>query len=530
MKERKEAIIYTRVSTDEQGEKGFSLRDQEAKLRRYCELHNIEVAAHFQDDYSAKFIDRPQFTKLRTYARQNRQTIQYILVLKWDRFSRITSDSYFLIKEFDLLGIEVQAIEQPINWNVPESKVMLGVYLAIPQVENERRSLNTIAGMRRALLEGRWLGPATHGYKSARDAKDKPIKVFSDEAPLVKEAFIEYSKGIYSQEEVRIMMQKKGLKISKTRFNELLRNPKYVGKIVIPEYKDEPLQLVKGLHEPLVSEDVFYMVQDIINGRNPNKPKRNILRRAELPLRGFLKCKSCGNVMTGSASKGRNSRYFYYHCQGHTGCTERIKADQANKTFEQLLNWLKPEQEIEDLHIAIMEDLFKANISESKSRITKLHGEIERVNKRLKHIRTLLADEKIDIADYNEMKKECSEELYRMEREKADEEAADDYSLYLRSGINFMKNLGKSYADADLEIKQYIIGSIFPEKLVFDKNQYRTAKINEAVEIICRNSKGLKKLKRGKSNDLPRLVPQAEKVSNQIKEGLKCLHKLQSAT
>ena len=32
----KNVILYVRVSTDEQADKGFSLRDQEEKLLKYC--------------------------------------------------------------------------------------------------------------------------------------------------------------------------------------------------------------------------------------------------------------------------------------------------------------------------------------------------------------------------------------------------------------------------------------------------------------------------------------------------------------
>ena len=48
------------------------------------------------------------------------------------------------------LGVEPQAIEQPLDLSVPENKMMLAIYLATPEVENDRRALNTYNGMRRA--------------------------------------------------------------------------------------------------------------------------------------------------------------------------------------------------------------------------------------------------------------------------------------------------------------------------------------------------------------------------------------------
>ncbi len=37
------------------------------------------------------------------------------------------------------LGIEPQAIEQPVDLSIPENKMMLALYLAAPEVKNDRR-------------------------------------------------------------------------------------------------------------------------------------------------------------------------------------------------------------------------------------------------------------------------------------------------------------------------------------------------------------------------------------------------------
>lgn len=49
MKEK--VIIYTRVSTDEQKDKGFSLRHQKEMLKRYCELKDYALLKHFEEDF-----------------------------------------------------------------------------------------------------------------------------------------------------------------------------------------------------------------------------------------------------------------------------------------------------------------------------------------------------------------------------------------------------------------------------------------------------------------------------------------------
>jgi hypothetical protein len=59
-----------------------------------------------------------------------------------------------MIRILKELGIEPQAIEQPLDSSVPESKIMLAIYVSTPEVENDRRALNVLHGMRRARKEG----------------------------------------------------------------------------------------------------------------------------------------------------------------------------------------------------------------------------------------------------------------------------------------------------------------------------------------------------------------------------------------
>ena len=146
----KNVILYFRVSTDEQADKGFSLRDQEQKLLNYCNSNNLNVLAVFKEDHSAKTFNRPEFKKLLLFVKNNKSKVQQLLFTKWDRFSRNTTESYNKIKDFNELGIIVNAIEQPLDLSIPEQGLMLAVYLSMPEVENHRRSLNVIAGMRRA--------------------------------------------------------------------------------------------------------------------------------------------------------------------------------------------------------------------------------------------------------------------------------------------------------------------------------------------------------------------------------------------
>jgi site-specific DNA recombinase len=163
---RRKAFLYIRVSTDEQADKGYSLKHQEERLQKYCEMNNIEVVAIYQDDYSAKTFNRPEFNRLLGVLRKHRGKVDLLLFTKWDRFSRNTGDAYGMINTLNKLGVDPQAIEQPLDLSIPENKIMLAFYLAAPEVENDRRALNVFVGMRRAKKEGRWMASAPRGYKN----------------------------------------------------------------------------------------------------------------------------------------------------------------------------------------------------------------------------------------------------------------------------------------------------------------------------------------------------------------------------
>jgi len=130
----------------------------------------------------------------------------------------------------NILWIEAMAIDQPIDFSVPESTVMLAVYLSIPEAENERRGLNTANGIRRAKQMGRYPNKAPLGYinLTGLDGR-KYIAPKQPEASILKWVFHQIAKNAHRVEDVRRMANTKGLKCSKTNFWRLIRNPVYCG-------------------------------------------------------------------------------------------------------------------------------------------------------------------------------------------------------------------------------------------------------------------------------------------------------------
>jgi site-specific DNA recombinase len=408
------ADLYVRVSTDEQADKGYSIRSQEEVLRKYCGIQQITVRNVIYEDFSAKTFIRPAWTNmLSKYKKVKRAPIDLLLFTKWDRFSRNAGDAYQMINMLRKIGIDPQAVEQPLDLSIPENKMMLAFYLAAPEVENDRRALNTFYGMRRARKEGRYLTTGPYGYVNrTTEAGQKTIIPFEPKAANIRWAFEQVAGGLLHIDGVRQELNKRGLMCSKSNFYTLLRNPTYCGKIVVPEYRDEPRQLVKGQHEPIISEALFYNVQDVLDGKKRVQFVKTTTDD-NLPLRGFLICHKCGKIMTGSASKGRHSYYYYYHCT--SSCGARFKAPEANSTFVAELQKFVPHKGVADVFKMVVKDIYNQYHGYEKNGKKELLSQIQMENDRLGKARSLLLDGAIDPVDYKTIKQECETKLYSLE-------------------------------------------------------------------------------------------------------------------
>jgi site-specific DNA recombinase len=492
------AIIYTRVSTDEQAEKGYSLRDQKQRLEKHCNANGIEVVKHFEDDHSAKTFDRPEFKKLVEYIRKNKGLVKKLLIVKWDRFSRNMEASLNMITQLVKLGVSVEAIEQPLDESVPENLLMKAFYLAAPQVENARRSLNTTNGMRKALKEGRYVSTAPYGFKNTRDEQNRPIITHSAMAPVIKKAFEQIATGNFPIEILRKKLFKEGLKISRSNFYTVLRNPIYCGKIRIKAFKDEPEDVVQGIHEPIISEELFYEVQSVLDGKKKAKTKYALVND-EYTMRGHLICPKCGKTLTGSSALGNGGKYFYYHCT--KGCKERHKSDGVHNAFEIWLNDISIKPEIASLYLAIMDDVFKTNEGDREAEVKKFEKLISENQQTLDRAVKKLVDDVLDKYGYNRIKENVARENAEYRTRIAELKAAESgYQEYCRYGFSLLSNMGHYYGAANIENRQKMLGLIFPEKLVYNDNTFQTMQPSEILDLLCNGGNGFSDGKKEKSS------------------------------
>lgn len=475
----KKAILYIRVSTDEQS-KNYSPKHQEEFLRRYCDFNNITIVELVFEDYSAKTFNRPAFQTMLQKLKRRSLKADFLIFTKWDRFSRNAPDAYGMISTLNKIGIEPQAVEQPLDLTIPENKIMLAFYLSAPEVENDRRSLNTIGGMRRAKKEGRWVSTAPRGYDNIVISKDNKYIAPNKDAPTIKWAFEILVKGQHSVEEVRRMCIEKGVHFTRNRFNLIIKNPVYCGRIILPAFKKEESQIIMGTHETIISEELFDEVQDVLMGRR-RKQTYKVCAQDEFPLRGFLVCPRCGNKLTGSASTGGSGiKHHYYHCT--KGCKERVKSTIVNNAFSEFISKISFKKPVQELYDLILKEVFKSKAGEKTNNQNVIKLEIEKYKERLNKAQELMLDGQMEMDEYKEIKRTIEPKIDALLNQQIAHNAVEtDYKAYLKKGLTAIANLGHLFDNTGIAGKQEIIRSTLRENAMFSDGAVRTEKLNKLI-------------------------------------------------
>lgn len=226
----------------------------------------------------------------------------------------------------------------------------------------------------------------------------------------------------------------------------------------------------------MISEELFDKVQQILDGnKRQNVYNTKVLSDVNLPLRGYLVCPECGRNLTGSASKGRNTRYYYYHCIASCGFRQRAKT--ANQIFEEGLIQFDLNAGNKDIlkKMALLNynQFIKENPQMDKRRIAK---EIDKLNKKLSVAREKLLSNIMDDDEYLELKKEYKQKIEKLEEQLSKNNRSDpseqDIQRKLNKALDIVQNVSNLYIDGNIEKKRTLIGSIFPEKLEFDGTHY----------------------------------------------------------
>jgi DNA invertase Pin-like site-specific DNA recombinase len=316
----KDFFSYIRVSTARQGERGVSLKEQQDAILRHAQKNGLHISRSFEERETAAKRGRPIFSQMIRSLR--RGEAHGVLIHKIDRGARNLKDWADLGELIDT-GVEVHFANESLDLNTRGGRLSADIQavVAADYIRNLREEAKK--GIYGRLKQGIFPIPAPIGYLDCGAGVPKALD--PKKAPLVLQAFQLYASGNYALPRLvdemyaRGLRNRAGTKVSLNGMSIILNNPFYTGVIRIKKTGE----LFPGKHQPLVSTELFGMVQRILQGRTvPRAIKHTFL------FRKLARCRECQSTLIAEVQK----KHVYYRChtrQCGTRTTREERIDSA---------------------------------------------------------------------------------------------------------------------------------------------------------------------------------------------------------
>ncbi len=476
------SIIYTRVSGREQQEKNMSLTWQKKYCEELCQRNNYNIVGYFGGTFeSAKTDERKEFKRMLEFIKKGKTNISNIIVYSIDRFSR-TGSTWF-IDQLRGWGVRIISVTQPADSNTANGRWYQKMQLLIAELDNEQRKDKCVTGMREKLLRGEWIVKPTVGYKKILEGGK--IKVVPDEkSEYIRKAFYWKLKENLPLTEILKRLGKMGMKVSRTRLSEIFRNPFYCGYITGTLIDGK---VVKGLHEPIVPENVFLEVNGLLSKNHYGY--KHQADNDQLPLKIFVKCGDCGSSFCGYEVKKK--KLFYYKCK-KAGCKCNRSVKHMHTIFTDTLRQYTVDTTlIEPLKRQLMATY--SQMHEQDASNEKLLGtQLTEVDKNLQTLKERWALGKISeevykefAPKYNEQKDKIEEDLEKINY------TSSNLESNLQTALEIACNLLTVWNVLDYTEKQRLQYLIFPKGMYYDRKNdaVRTNEVNFIFSQIAHLTK-----------------------------------------
>jgi site-specific DNA recombinase len=329
---------YMRVSTAKQGQQGVSLQEQRTAIEQYASRHNLTIVRWYEEQLTAAKRGRRIFAKMLRDRRRGR--IAGVIVHKIDRSARNFFDWAGLNEIMDE-GVEIHIASENRRIETRGDRLAADVQavVAVDYIRNLREE--TIKGMYGRLKQGLYPMKAPLGYLDRGGGKAKEVDPLK--GPFIRRAFERYAGGTFTLDTLAAALANEGLRsrtgkqLSGNSVWKILRNPFYMGIMRIERRGEHFL----GVHEPIVSKQLFDQVQAVLDKRG----NRATLRRHSFLFRRVFKCATCGHSLYGETKKGKT----YYRCHSKSCRGVCVREEALDCAVRETLSLLRftPEKERE---------------------------------------------------------------------------------------------------------------------------------------------------------------------------------------
>lgn len=460
----KSAGIYIRVSTFDQAREGFSLREQEERLKEFCKFKRYNIYKVYQDaGISAKNDKRPAYQEMIEDVKKG--NINVIVALKLDRLTRSVYDIEKLMKFVNDYECDIDCMADESNTTTSNGRMVMRIMTSVSQNEIEKCSERTKFGMAGAIKNGHIPNRTGLGFK--RENK----KLVPD--PLTKDIIVRifdlYLEGKSHQAIANIYNKEKVL--GKTNWydstiQKILSNELYKGDYVKGKRTKHPTYY-ENVIEPIVSKEKWESCQ-----YQKLRNARHYERTATYLFTNKLKCSKCGNFLGGHATtKTNGKKYYYYKCNTCKTYFNEIDIEKELKAF--MLELAKQDDLINNYYTPFIKSKLEDKTEDYKK-------EIKDLDKQLDRIKTAYIKGVVKLEDFDKEIKHIEYQKSDLEKRQKEQKQYENLSFTLNDlliiqdmqEIEFYTNpdVLNNWSNKSKKDKQKIIGKYIDNITIEKKN------------------------------------------------------------
>ena len=385
MSEKNIVGIYCRVSTQEQAREGYSIGEQEERLRALCTAKDwIVYDAYIDAGFSGASTDRPALKRMIADIRNRK--INAVLVYKLDRLSRSQKDTLHLIEDiFIKQNITFASMTENLDTSTAFGRAMIGILSAFAQLEREQIRERSILGRTARAKDGYFHGggysPIGYKYVDGNLIQDEY------EVMQIRQIYDYYVTERKPINWIKQEMNKRGYrhgngkKWTDTSIRSCLFTPIYAGWIT------NKGEYYRGKHEPIYTEDEYAAILREKERRAPEPTSFNSFKHTSI-LGGLIFCGKCGArfyVKQNNRRKcdGMPQRYYTCYSRGKTA-KHMMKADDCDaptfrveKLDKMILDEIQKLSFDHDLIPGMIEENKPPTLSERQQQLEKRISEID---------------------------------------------------------------------------------------------------------------------------------------------------------
>ena len=419
MKEREQKMsycIYLRksrpdIEAERHGE-GETLARHENMLMELARDRGLDVVQIYREIVSGDSISaRPQMQALLSDIGQGKY--KGVLVAEIERLARgDTIDQGIVAQAFRESGTKIITPVKTYDPNneFDEEYFEFSLFMSRREYKTIKRRMQ--AGRLASVKEGNYIcSSAPYGYRKIQpEPKIHTLEIVPGEAETVKLIYKLYLDG-HGSKFIAAELNRMGIAPAKSIYWEnpsikkILANPVYCGKVGWKS-KSNGETLYKGLHEPIISEDVFNAVQD----KRKNNPAAQVRLNDRLLnyYHNMLYCSNCGHQLKRRVISSTGKEYMlccYKECQGKTVCASMQEVDEAVMASFRY--------RIESLRELMSKD-GKSNTVQADKK-TPLENELQKAKKQLSKLYDLLEQDIYDVNTFVERSRALKERINSLE-------------------------------------------------------------------------------------------------------------------